>query len=124
MAISRFYIKDCGPIKLAVCDSVPHLMIIAGPNGAGKSTLLQTLFLTLKKKSRLKCNVNIDSAEDLEVLYFQPHRGHPVKALLQLVDERLVKEGVLGLLSSPSIGLSLPVTPVLHKVMMNMHNCN
>jgi len=44
MAISEFEIREKEVIKLAKCDNVPKVMIIAGPNGVGKSTLLYYLW--------------------------------------------------------------------------------
>lgn len=40
MRVPAFEIRAQRSIRLAKCDAVPRLMIIAGPNGAGKSTLL------------------------------------------------------------------------------------
>lgn len=43
MRIPSFRIENQRSVRLAYCDNVPRLMIIAGPNGAGKSTLLNAL---------------------------------------------------------------------------------
>lgn len=43
MRIPSFQVKNQRAIKLAKCDKVPRLMVIAGPNGCGKSTLLNAL---------------------------------------------------------------------------------
>ncbi len=43
MIINSFKIQDKRSIKLASCEVVPRLMVIAGPNGTGKSTLLNEL---------------------------------------------------------------------------------
>lgn len=41
--IPYFEIRLQRSIRLAKCERVPQLMLVAGPNGAGKSTLLNTL---------------------------------------------------------------------------------
>jgi hypothetical protein len=43
MRVPAFEIRDQRSIKLAACEKVPALMLIAGPNGAGKSTLLNAI---------------------------------------------------------------------------------
>ena len=43
MRISSFRVGPSRSLRLAECDTVPRVMIIAGPNGCGKSTLLQEL---------------------------------------------------------------------------------
>jgi ABC-type cobalamin/Fe3+-siderophores transport system ATPase subunit len=58
MVIKEFNIRNTRSIKIAQCDNVPKLMIIAGPNGAGKSTLLY----------QLKTN------RPGRILYIGPHR--------------------------------------------------
>jgi ABC-type cobalamin/Fe3+-siderophores transport system ATPase subunit len=58
MVIKEFNIRNNRSIKIAQCDNVPKLMIIAGPNGAGKSTLLY----------QLKTN------RPGRILYIGPHR--------------------------------------------------
>src|SRR3989304_5731288 len=43
MRVSSFDIRNQRSIRLAKCDNVPRLMIVAGPNGCGKSTLLNSI---------------------------------------------------------------------------------
>lgn len=43
MRIPNFRIENQRSIRLASCENVPALMVVAGPNGAGKSTLLNAL---------------------------------------------------------------------------------
>jgi hypothetical protein len=43
MRIPQFEIRNERSIRLAKCDRVPPLMLVAGPNGSGKSTLLHAL---------------------------------------------------------------------------------
>jgi ABC-type cobalamin/Fe3+-siderophores transport system ATPase subunit len=43
MAIPNFTIQNNRSIRLAKCEKVPQIMVIAGPNGCGKSTLLNEL---------------------------------------------------------------------------------
>jgi ABC-type multidrug transport system ATPase subunit len=43
MRIPNFEIRNQRSIRLAKCESVPRLMVVAGPNGAGKSTLLNAV---------------------------------------------------------------------------------
>ena len=40
MTIPNFTVQNDRSIRLAKCDHVPKLMVIAGPNGSGKSTLI------------------------------------------------------------------------------------
>lgn len=51
MALKRFRVEDQKALRLAVCDDVPVVMLIAGPNGVGKSTLLYSLH---RDRSRLR----------------------------------------------------------------------
>ena len=43
MRIGKFEILNQRSIRVARCDAVPRLMVIAGPNGCGKSTLLNSV---------------------------------------------------------------------------------
>ncbi|MEW6563549.1 MAG: AAA family ATPase [Pseudomonadota bacterium] len=43
MKISNFSVVGQRSIRVASCDNVPPLMVVAGPNGAGKSTLLNAI---------------------------------------------------------------------------------
>ena len=43
MRVPAFTVRDQRSIKLALCENVPPLMVVAGPNGAGKSTLLNAI---------------------------------------------------------------------------------
>lgn len=43
MRVPSFEVRSQRSIRLAKCEQVPPLMIIAGPNGTGKSTLLNTI---------------------------------------------------------------------------------
>lgn len=43
MRVPSFEIRDQRSIRIAKCEAVPPLMIVAGPNGSGKSTLLNAI---------------------------------------------------------------------------------
>jgi AAA15 family ATPase/GTPase len=43
MRIPQFEVRNQRGIRLAKCEPVPPLMLVAGPNGCGKSTLLHTI---------------------------------------------------------------------------------
>lgn len=43
MALESFRVENQKVIRLAECENVPPIMVIAGPNGVGKSTLLDCL---------------------------------------------------------------------------------
>jgi AAA15 family ATPase/GTPase len=43
MRIGSFEVLNQRSIRVAKCDSVPRVMVIAGPNGCGKSTLLNSV---------------------------------------------------------------------------------
>lgn len=43
MRIPSFDVQNQRSIRLARCEAVPYLMVIAGPNGSGKSTLLNAI---------------------------------------------------------------------------------
>lgn len=43
MALRRFRVENIKGLRLAACEAVPRVMVIAGPNGVGKSTLLYAL---------------------------------------------------------------------------------
>ena len=60
----RFRVGPLKALKLAICDSVPRIMIIAGANGAGKSTLLQLL-----RNNRQQAEPGTD------IIYMAPHRS-------------------------------------------------
>ncbi len=60
MRISKFEVQSQRSIRLAKCDIVPQLMLIAGPNGAGKSTLLNELRNNNKHR---------------DIIYLGPHRA-------------------------------------------------
>jgi hypothetical protein len=60
MRISSFEVRNQRSIRLARCEAVPRLMIIAGPNGSGKSTLLNAI----------RANAGYTN-----VMYVGPHRA-------------------------------------------------
>jgi len=60
MRIPSFEIHGQRSIRLAKCDSVPPVMVIAGPNGTGKSTLLNAIRSTAGWKN---------------IIYIGPHRA-------------------------------------------------
>jgi DNA polymerase III delta prime subunit len=103
LTISRFEIKNQGPIHYARCDNVPPIVIVAGPNGVGKSTLLDCL------KKRQGTVEGIKS----QPLYIPPHRApapFPLHKSLPVIGPRRRFRDVLGFdnfsLSVP--GISLP----------------
>lgn len=65
MPLLSFKIEKTKAIRLASCDQVPRVMVIAGPNGVGKSTLL----FELGQKRGTK---HTDTAR---FLYQPPHRA-------------------------------------------------
>jgi hypothetical protein len=65
MALQAFRIENEKALRLASCDSVPRVMIIAGPNGVGKSTLLYAL--------HRRTGTEIEG--DTQILYQPPHRA-------------------------------------------------
>ena len=65
MALRAFKVEDEKAIRLAVCERVPPVMIVAGPNGVGKSTLLYAL--------HRRTGTEIDS--DTQIIYQPPHRA-------------------------------------------------
>lgn len=60
MRIGKFEILNQRSIRVARCDAVPRLMVIAGPNGCGKSTLLNSVR---------------SSAGYSNIVYVGPHRA-------------------------------------------------
>jgi len=60
MRIPNFEVLSQRSIRLAKCEKVPSLMVIAGPNGSGKSTLLQGIR---------------SQAGYTDVIYAGPHRA-------------------------------------------------
>lgn len=64
--LKSFRAEGLKAIRLAQCDSVPPVMVIAGPNGVGKSTLLSAIH-------RRQIGVNFE--DDTTVLYQPPHRA-------------------------------------------------
>lgn len=65
MALTQFRIENRKALRLAECQSVPRIMVIAGANGVGKSTLLYSI--------RQKEGGHVHMAG--KVLYVPPHRG-------------------------------------------------
>src|ERR1700730_2090724 len=43
MRVPSFEVRNQRSIRLARCEAVPPLMVVAGPNGSGKSTLLNSI---------------------------------------------------------------------------------
>lgn len=60
MRVPAFEVRNQRSIRLARCESVPPLMVIAGPNGSGKSTLLNTI----------RANAGYSN-----IMYVGPHRA-------------------------------------------------
>ena len=60
MRVPSFEIRSQRGIRLARCEHVPPLMVIAGPNGCGKSTLLNAIRTTFGYNN---------------ILYVGPHRA-------------------------------------------------
>lgn len=80
MHLQSFRIANQKALKLAACNAVPSVMVIAGPNGVGKSTLLFTLkradprggnIPTLERDGDVVVNYSNNSSG---VLYLPPHR--------------------------------------------------
>jgi ABC-type cobalamin/Fe3+-siderophores transport system ATPase subunit len=65
MALRAFKVENEKAIRLAACEAVPPVMIVAGPNGVGKSTLLYAL--------HRRTGTEIDS--DTQIIYQPPHRA-------------------------------------------------
>ena len=65
MALKRFRVENEKALKLAACDQVPPVMVVAGPNGVGKSTLLYAL--------QRRVGATLD--DDTRIVYQPPHRA-------------------------------------------------
>ena len=73
MALTQFRIENLKALRLAECQSVPPIMVIAGANGVGKSTLLYSI-------RQRTGQVQLTG----KVLYIPPHRGwrkQPIRAM-------------------------------------------
>jgi len=93
MPIEQFTISNKDVIKLASCEKVPPLMVIAGPNGVGKSTLLEVLKRNIP--SARESNVQIKATPSSTPLYISPHRvfvPHEIHRLLPLLASRKFRE--------------------------------
>jgi predicted ATPase len=93
MPIEQFTISNKDAIKLARCEKVPPLMVIAGPNGVGKSTLLEALKRNIP--SGREPNVQIKATPSSTPLYISPHRvfvPHEIHRLLPLLASRKFRE--------------------------------
>jgi len=104
MPISKFQIKDVGPLKHVEASNLPSIVIIAGPNGVGKSTLLETL-----KKRR--GNVSIEGTGNF--LYIPPYRTPVTFSLhrsLPFIGPRQKFRDILALdnFSFSAPGISIP----------------
>jgi ABC-type hemin transport system ATPase subunit len=87
MRIPSFEVQNQRSIRLARCEALPRLMVIAGPNGAGKSTLLNSI----------RANASYSN-----VMYVGPHRA----MRKQQVQQRHLMTGSLSLeafLASPNV---------------------
>ena len=87
MRIPAFEVTNQRSVRLARCETVPRLMVIAGPNGSGKSTLL---------------NAIRSNAGYTNVMYVGPHRA----MRRQTVQQRHLMTTAFSLetlLSSPSV---------------------
>jgi len=69
--LTNFSIQNEGGLQDIECRKVPQLMVIAGPNGVGKSTLLEQIHTQLSQSRQQ----NITSSENVETVYFSPHRA-------------------------------------------------
>lgn len=65
MALKNFRVQNERALRLAACDQVPPVMVVAGPNGVGKSTLLYAL------QRRLGAELDADT----RIIYQPPHRA-------------------------------------------------
>jgi len=71
MPLEQFNIQNEGAIREAGCENVPEIMIVAGPNGVGKSTIFNAIHSDLQRPSR---NSSVTAPDDIQSLYFGPHR--------------------------------------------------
>jgi hypothetical protein len=65
VALNAFRVENEKAVRLASCDQVPPVMVIAGPNGVGKSTLLHSIHR----------RVNVSMDDGTQILYQPPHRA-------------------------------------------------
>lgn len=87
MRIPSFEVRTQRSVRLARCEAVPRLMVIAGPNGSGKSTLLNAIRAT---------------AGYTNIMYVGPHRA----MRRQTVQQRHLMTQAFSLetlLSSPNV---------------------
>jgi putative AbiEii toxin of type IV toxin-antitoxin system len=83
MRIPSFDVQNQRSVRLARCEAVPPLMVIAGPNGSGKSTLLNAI--------RAKASYT-------NVVYVGPHRAMRKQTVQQrhLMTQTLSYENILS----------------------------
>ncbi|MGA2454235.1 MAG: AAA family ATPase [Solirubrobacteraceae bacterium] len=65
MALTAFRVENDRALRLAECQGVPPVMVVAGPNGVGKSTLLYAL--------HRRTGLTMD--DGTQIIYQPPHRA-------------------------------------------------
>ncbi len=93
MPLTSFRIENQKAIRLAECQTVPPIMVIAGPNGVGKSTLL---FCIKRRQGGTFQHSGI-------ILYLPPHRAWR-RRQIRLMHLWGVPQTYSNVLSSDSLG--------------------
>lgn len=107
MPITSFKIENEKVIKLAECERVPKVMIIAGPNGVGKSTLLDAL------RRRAKTRQGVKISGNPKILYLGPHRvWRRTNIRASILWERWIRQ--MDILASDKLptGINLGIPPL------------
>lgn len=89
MRVPSFNVQNQRSVRLARCEAVPPMMVVAGPNGAGKSTLLHGIR---------------SSAGWQNIIYQGPHRAMRRQHVQErhLLSSPFVFEELLARQDSPS----------------------
>ncbi|TWU49442.1 ATP-dependent nuclease [Rubripirellula reticaptiva] len=92
--IENFRVERQRGVRLAFCDSVPSLMVVAGPNGAGKSTLLDAIRKQANPKPLYVGPHRVSRRQNVQMRYMYPSNEVSSMEELFSLDNLVQYEGI------------------------------
>lgn len=82
--ITEFRVEKSRGVRLAFCDAVPRLMVVAGPNGCGKSTLLDSIRKQTHPKPIYVGPHRVSRRQTVQFRYMYPANDISIEKLFSL----------------------------------------